>query len=93
MQESETKRTWFVNIQQIYEGYFYVAARTPEMARRLAWAHYEKANEPKGIGSHPGYIVEAIEEKEPKTAVEEGDVDVDEDNPEYTVVSEVPEIF
>jgi len=87
---NEPKRVWFVNIQQIYQGYFFVTASSSELARRLAWAHYEKGNEPKGIGSHPGYLVEAIEEKEPQMIVAEEDIDVDEDNPEYAMLDEVP---
>jgi len=93
MQKSEAKRTWFVNIQQIYEGYFYVAARTPETARRLAWVHLTRHNETRGSSTHPGYLVDAFPETNLVRVLAEGGVDVDEDDPTYADVDEVPEIF
>ncbi len=49
MEQFEGKRIWVVYIRQIFEGYFYVAASSPQMARRLAWAHFADGHELRGL--------------------------------------------
>jgi len=93
MGQYERKENWVVSIQEIFEGCFYVAASSPEKARRLAWAHFQRGNEPRGVGDRPGYLVEVHGKVDSEDIEVEGGVDVDETDPGYEAVGEVPEVF
>lgn len=92
----KAKRVWVVTIEQIYDGHFYVAARSKEAARRLSWAHFQKGNELRSVNTRPGYLVKVGKVNGPQAALYaalEGGVDTDEDDSEYAALAPVPEVF
>lgn len=88
------KRLWMVSLQEIYEGHFYVVARTAENARDLAWTHFGHGGEPRSVGH--GYLVSASPVGDPEALSEamgelcDDGPDADEDDPAFAQLEQVP---